>query len=423
MFLVWLFQSATTCWRRPVRTIARSASDATKCVTASPIASITRTSGSVVSTLSHTQTHTVYFKVNLFLTGMMIQLQRSAFLTTSTASQSSCACPTTTCVTVRSTVREARTKSVTVSDILTSKAMFSYLIMWISSCRGVTVTCSDDEFRCNVHECIPTTLRCDGINHCAEGSDEYGCLHLATFNNSGVSKANISGIVVVASDISADVTPFCSTNWDMEKADLACKCVTIDCNSKYPMKNYLFVFRLDNLATRSRQRSLRLLLMTSFEATLLASSRSPWKLEYETSSKVWQITTSFRKTWKIFWSKTLLLRGCTEWRQQLLDRHSSRLLTATLRPTDAPSRARPLVVCRQRRPRSHPVLAVVGLHSHCELFSANKSLLLHVAYINAGHSYVCTWNCRVLSPALVSSSTSIGLERQLTVVPKMMNSC
>ena len=105
-----------------MRTIVPSASDATKCAMDSPIVSITRTSGSVVSTRTHA--YTLYYELNLFITGMMLPLQRSASLTTSTASRNSCACLTTTCVTVRSTVREARMKSAMVSDIVTSKPLF-----------------------------------------------------------------------------------------------------------------------------------------------------------------------------------------------------------------------------------------------------------------------------------------------------------
>lgn len=35
--------------------------------------------------------------------------------------------------------------------------------------------CSHREFRCRNNQCIDRRARCDGLNHCRDGSDEIGC--------------------------------------------------------------------------------------------------------------------------------------------------------------------------------------------------------------------------------------------------------
>ena len=45
------------------------------------------------------------------------------------------------------------------------------------------VQCSNDQFRCNSSEqCLPITKRCDGLQHCYDGSDEANCFIAANGN-------------------------------------------------------------------------------------------------------------------------------------------------------------------------------------------------------------------------------------------------
>ena len=37
--------------------------------------------------------------------------------------------------------------------------------------------CTDDSFTCANRKCIPADLKCDGVDHCGDNSDEtYGCI-------------------------------------------------------------------------------------------------------------------------------------------------------------------------------------------------------------------------------------------------------
>ena len=41
-----------------------------------------------------------------------------------------------------------------------------------TACEGI------DEVKCNIGGCVPTFQLCDGLRHCPDGSDEWGCVRI-----------------------------------------------------------------------------------------------------------------------------------------------------------------------------------------------------------------------------------------------------
>jgi len=70
-------------------------------------------------------------------------------------------------------VRRQRVKSHGIYTNQSFKAFLMYNIFLF-----VCADCSLDQFRCNTGGCVPKAQVCDGIEHCPDMSDEWGCVRL-----------------------------------------------------------------------------------------------------------------------------------------------------------------------------------------------------------------------------------------------------
>lgn len=80
---------------------------------------------------------------------------------------------------------------------------------------GVDCSCKKDEFQCKDETCIPRAAKCDGENHCADGSDEDGCTQLV-----GGPDGSMGKLVV---EMYGENHRFCSDSLGNEEASIICK--------------------------------------------------------------------------------------------------------------------------------------------------------------------------------------------------------
>ncbi|XP_053775345.1 enteropeptidase isoform X2 [Desmodus rotundus] len=80
---------------------------------------------------------------------------------------------------------------------------------------GIPEPCKEDSFQCRSGECIPLVNLCDGLPHCADGSDEAHCVRLfnGTLKNSGLVQFRIQSVWHGA----------CAENWTAEISNDVCQ--------------------------------------------------------------------------------------------------------------------------------------------------------------------------------------------------------